>query len=642
MADNRMRDSLMSTVVTHADTHLQDSTQDARPVLERLLDPALGALEAQALLAGLLAADDADAWSSLEAALPRLRPAVVLHFRKGLQRSTLRLDGILLSHPDPAVRAQVTRDLQIVNESTGLLLLLRAARDSFAGNARRACVALEASVRAKPLLLTEAPEASALAILGVLPATLTLEYVEQRNPEALRTLAVSALGDRRCAGAREVLLKAAVAGGTEVAIRATKSLLGLDAPEEDFLAIHASGPPQARVSCLEALGQRQGERGLELLLRSMGDELVAVRRVALAGLIRRNPAQLPAYLELALKDADEVLAGMALDAALQHDGTTELLLKLAADPDGAAGLPALAELARRGAAGELMQTRAPALLLWGATLTEVRRTRMVDGIMAVARHAAAAGQVAVFPGLIALGSSVIRGLRRTAGEALLTFGPAVRGDALAALVDTRDRDLLVTVARGLVESKDSRAFVPLLRITLECRGRMVPWAVKALADSELYSDVEALLQALHSPHSTARRAAAHRLMELKDPRAADGLLVVSADADVEVQLAAIEALVPFTAEREDVKARMLEVLQFGDLSVRQAACEALGVARVQEALPTLIGLLGNNFLRPRVTEALRLIGDRRGFIALRRLERRETRRKEMKARARAALPVEKS
>lgn len=628
----------MPPVVTHASTPVQSEPDDARTVLERLLDPALTALDAQELLKALLLADDAEAWGTLEAAVPKLRPAVVVNFRRSATGKTTRLDGILLSHGDPAVRASVVRGLQQVQSSEELLLLLRAARDPFAGNTRRARAALDAAVLQRPMILAEVPEASAHAILTMMPGALTLEFLEQRFPEALRALAAAALSEVRVPGAREALLKAALVGGAEVALRAVKALDGLAAAEEDFLAIHASGPPGARGACLEALGRREGAAGLTVLLHAAAGEDVMLRRTALAGLIRRNTPDLPLQLERALGDADEVLCGMALDAALQHEGTTELLLRLARDPDGVAGLPALAEVARRGVAGELMESRAPALLIWGAALTETRRARVLDGIMAVARHAADARLRAVLPGLVALGGSVIRSLRRTAGEALLGYAPEERADALAELADTHDRDLLVTVARGLVEGGDKRAFVPLLRITLECRGRMVPWAVRALAEDRQYSDVDALLAALRTTHGAARRAAARRLMELADPRAADGLLVVSMDPDVEVQLAAVEALVPFTAAREDVKLRMLEVLQFGDLSVRQAACEALGTARVTEALPTLIGLLGNNFLRPRVKDALQLIGDRRGFIALRRLERRELRRREMKQRARASLP----
>jgi HEAT repeat protein len=106
---------------------------------------------------------------------------------------------------------------------------------------------------------------------------------------------------------------------------------------------------------------------------------------------------------------------------------------------------------------------------------------------------------------------------------------------------------------------------------------------------------------------------------------------VSREKDVEVQLAALEALMRFTAKHELVRERMLEAVAFGDLSVRQAACEALGQARCAEAVPALIALLGNTFLRPRALDALRRIGDRRGFIAMKRLERRTKQRAEQKA-----------
>ena len=93
--------------------------------------------------------------------------------------------------------------------------------------------------------------------------------------------------------------------------------------------------------------------------------------------------------------------------------------------------------------------------------------------------------------------------------------------------------------------------------------------------------------------------------------------------DVEVQLAVVEALSPFAADEDSVTQRMLEAIGYGDISVRQAACESLGEARCKAAVPDLVKALYNTFLRPRATEALKRIGDRKGYLALRRLHRRE-------------------
>src|SRR5208283_2690653 len=73
----------------------------------------------------------------------------------------------------------------------------------------------------------------------------------------------------------------------------------------------------------------------------------------------------------------------------------------------------------------------------------------------------------------------------------------------------------------------------------------------------------------------------------------------------------------------EVYNRLIEILDYGDISVREMAVITLGDHQVKEAVPALIRFLGNPFLKYRVKDALRHIGDRKGYLAIKRFEIRE-------------------
>ncbi|MSR74786.1 MAG: hypothetical protein EXS14_04860 [Planctomycetes bacterium] len=456
-----------------------------------------------------------------------------------------------------------------------------------------------------------------------------------RCGESLRELAASVLANHTQPEVRSALLSAGLAGGESVSRAALQSLRAhATGDEAPFVQLYELGPPTLRSACVEALGATRGPSGDALLGQSCSANDAEERLAALKAMAQRGSPELQACLDAALCDRDEAVKTHALEALLHHPASDQILLRLALHgPDGQK-LPALMEAARRGIASTMLEEAAAELLEFGATLTDLTRTRELDGVVAVARHLAKRNHQPALVGLAALGKSVVRRLRREVGACLMLYPVEQRRAALASLVSTHDRDLLEVVARGLVEAKDAAALVPLLRLTLECRGRTVVWARETLERDPRSQDLEALLGALHSNFASAKRAAAMRLASLGDGGAVEGLLAVSLEADVEVQLATLEALTGFTPTHESVRARMLDALTFGDLSVRQTACEALGLARCAEAVPALIGLLGSVFLRPRAAEALRRIGDRRGFIAMKRFERRSKLRAEQKAIAR--------
>jgi HEAT repeat protein len=262
-------------------------------------------------------------------------------------------------------------------------------------------------------------------------------------------------------------------------------------------------------------------------------------------------------------------------------------------------------------------------LLRGSGTTDLSDTGYLDGLAAAAK---ALGKNQIPEALLALSAlarSVVRRLRRIAMEAIMLYEGSDRSDALFSLQDTYDPDLLKHVAFGLHESNDARAFVPLIRTMMEGKGRAVTKAKQILLEGKEASDLDTLVPLLLSRYASVRRFGAERLKVLKDERSIDPLLSASHDDNVEVQLAVFEALSPFAGTDRKVLDRMLQAIEYGDISIRQAACESLGEARCKEAAPGLIKALHNFFLRPRATEALKRIGDRKGYLALKRIERRE-------------------
>jgi HEAT repeat protein len=262
-------------------------------------------------------------------------------------------------------------------------------------------------------------------------------------------------------------------------------------------------------------------------------------------------------------------------------------------------------------------------LLKGANVTDLTQRDYLDGLSAAAKALGQSQLPEALLALTALARSVIKRLRRIAIEAVMLFDPQDRAEALYSLIDTYDPDVLKNVALGLNEAGDPRAALALIRAANECKGRASVKARAALVRRPEIRDLDFLVKCLSERWATVRRYAAERLKMLKDRRAVPALLKASRDDDVEVQLAVFEALSPFAAEDEAVTQRMLEAIGYGDISVRQAACESLGEARCRAAVPDLIRAIHNFFLRPRATEALRRIGDRKGYLALKRLERRE-------------------
>ncbi|MCX7934477.1 MAG: HEAT repeat domain-containing protein, partial [Planctomycetota bacterium] len=178
----------------------------------------------------------------------------------------------------------------------------------------------------------------------------------------------------------------------------------------------------------------------------------------------------------------------------------------------------------------------------------------------------------------------------------------------------------------LKEMGDPRAVAMLLQAIEEGNEEMQRIALARLAELGNVAAQEMQEEAQHGGLDKAKikasRESIEELGQQADPRAVDILLNASADEDELVQLSAVEALGKFVSE-ERVAKRLIELVGYGGIGVRQKAVEILGKNKVRMAIDALIAALNNIFLRTYAEEALRAIGDRRGYLAIMRRRRRE-------------------
>jgi HEAT repeat protein len=176
-------------------------------------------------------------------------------------------------------------------------------------------------------------------------------------------------------------------------------------------------------------------------------------------------------------------------------------------------------------------------------------------------------------------------------------------DALESLSGTDDPGVLREVAVGLAEAGDLRAIVPLIRAVMETGGAAKRQALRWLRSFAVTSTLDFALAALRHPRESVRLWAAGELRGVEDPRAIEPLLRFLEDSPEPCQIVAIAALARFAGDPR-VMERLIGRLGFGDLSVRQAAIEALGEAKAVAAVPALLRALENGFLRPKARAAL--------------------------------------
>lgn len=446
----------------------------------------------------------------------------------------------------------------------------------------------------------------------------------ERRPQLL----MIALGDRdprRRRQALEALCVPRADGWREALDRALR--------DDHPIVSEAAAAFFARVSCAE-LVEAIGDPAARALLRRRGEEALPALAPAIVRsgaamdlLFEIAPAKAPAMALAVWADLAPSARARALDRLVPLHGDPDPLLRTCAeDPDDSVRRVAARWLLRRGRWPALPPERWIALLS-----TRVGEDGWTEGDLARIVRGLGEGTEGT-PALVEAAKGPYVLVRRAAAEILRRRGAF---EALAELVETDDPGVLREVAIPLGERGDPRGLVPLVRATVECRGASARRAQELLARYPESSTSDFLLRALRHRRGSLRLYGAERLERSSDERAIAPLLGLTADASVEIQFAAVRALGKF-AGRPEVTARFAEILEYGDLSVRQVAIEALGEARVASAVPGLVRLLANPFLKTRVMEALKRIGDRRGHLAVLRRRRRDemiARQKELVASA---------
>lgn len=415
----------------------------------------------------------------------------------------------------------------------------------------------------------------------------------ERRPQLL----LVALGDRdsrRRRQALEALVKPRLEGWREALVRASADAPALlDAVTDGELAA-AIEDPAART-----LLRRRGERVLEILP-------IAASGAAMDLAFEIAPAR---AAELARR-AWPRLTPAARARALDRGAADELLRECADDPDASVRRVACRRLLRRGDWASLPVARWIELLetkVGTDGWEESDLAKIVRGLGEGTEGMAALVDAARGPYVL---------VRRAAAEILRRRGAV---EELAQLAETDDPGVLKEVAIVLGERTDPRGLIPLVRATQECRRTR---AAELLARYPEARTFDFLLAALRHRRGSVRLYGAEKLERSVDERAIEPLLGLLDDPCVDLQFACVRALSKFAA-REAVWPRFVALLEYGDLSVRQASIEGLGAARVVAAVPALIRLLANPFLRARAADALKQVGDRKGYLAILRRQRRD-------------------
>jgi len=149
---------------------------------------------------------------------------------------------------------------------------------------------------------------------------------------------------------------------------------------------------------------------------------------------------------------------------------------------------------------------------------------------------------------------------------------------LARRVEDADALVRLEVARGLGSLGDPAAGEALLQLSADADLRVAAAAVEALgAVGPGERGAAQALAFLHDDAWELRKAAALALGTVPDGSAADGLLRATGDPHADVRRAAVQSLARWTADREDVRAALMAAVDGDpDADVRGYARLALG------------------------------------------------------------------
>lgn len=508
-------------------------------------------------------------------------------------------------------------------EPLALTLLLRAARDPMKSVARIAERAMVLRVEKNPETLSSIPRETISGIIAFTPLKLAQQLVTSDYPVNVRAEAVKRLAVLSGVEAVATLVAFSSDPDPVLARAGWDGLKGIGSLPSAFLLPYLGDRrDEFRKQGLELFVRGCGTEGASIVLGFLKDKSPAIREVAIRALyqIQKDDA-VPAIRKLA-DDPDLSVRRAVLGAFSKAQGADLDLKKIAIETNDPLHDNALIALASHRFFDQDLATHYLEFLDRFA-LEQTQSPAVVDAMAAIAKILGDAQEPRAISGFAALCRTTSRRLRRTGIEAILLYPVEQRGDILLSLADTHDRNMLASIALALANANDPRATIPLIRVYIECSGRNALEAGEKLQSDPKVSDVEFLVELLSNKWASARRYSAGKLKNSSDPRVVDPLLKASEDEDTEVQLAAIEALSGFAAEVARVAERLIAACAQGDVTVRQAAVEALGTAKVEAAVPNLIKALHSVFLRPRAEEALRKIGGRQGYLAMKRLRRRE-------------------
>jgi HEAT repeat protein len=555
-----------------------------------------------------------------------LSEAVLDHLASLRGANAARLIARGLGASDPIWRNRVVDTLQKRRDPEVFGLLLPACRDA-SGAVRQYVLRL---VRQR---LVEKPEQAAglspdrlEPILSVSDLKEAMGYL-RKGPPSVRCAAAARVGALGTPLGYLALAEAFASEQGEVAEAALSALEEAQAsPAAFFRPLLGHPEPNVRRRALEALVRREGAAARDALENALGDAEAGIRGLALRSLVSHVGLEAMGHVAGFLVDPDPSVRAIAVDLLVPWPGPeTEAMLKLVTgDPDEAVRWRAFLALAKHGVSDPKLAPAYEKILVTIAA-RESLTSEDVDGLCTIAAGLAKLGGAEAkkaLKSLVAAAKSSSLRLRRVAVEGILRYPPAQRAGALAELADTFDKSILKTMAIELGQLKDKRGIVPLIRVVDECGGRVGDQARGLLSEFTQTKELDFLIVSLKNRWASVRRYSAERLREQNDPRAIAPLLEALKDEDVELQFAAILALKKYAAEPR-VTERLIDAIDFGDLSVRQTAAETLGEQKVTAAIPTLIRALSNPFIRPYAERALRDIGDRKGYLAVRRRQIRE-------------------
>lgn len=574
-----------------------------------------------------------------------------------------------LAAEDWFVRSRAARALAARSEPQALVYLLRAARDPAPALSRLGTRLLTETVRRYPKRLHRLRKENLEGIIAILPPEDAERLLFADVSEKVRQVALGCMAKSTNPEVISFLVETCRSGSPSEAETALSVIeKNPHIPSTAIASLLEAASASFRPRLFRIFAERCGSEGVELLSRGLGDEDASIRKHAVTALFRLFGEPLLSLFLPLINDKDTAVGLAVLDCIDRCSPHAADDAIMAAALQGASDLRrrALRLAAAKGLSHEKLTPHYLDLLL--EILADPRPTgEPLDLACDILKLFAEMKDPRVQPGLIKACLTASARLRRMGLEAIEALPPEYRLTAYEGLIDTPDEAVAAKVAFALEEAGNPKALIPLIRTAMSNRKRDAKRARECLDCHQEMLSVETLCELLRSPHARVKQYAIERLGELGDPEmvqrlvraietgdeetririleelrerriegtkapplrlesvdqnALEALLRAADDEDEAVQFAAVEELEKFISDPR-VVARLIAFLDYGGIAVRQKAVEILGRCQVKEAVEPLIRLLGNIFLRSYVEEALRLIGDRRGYLAIVRKRKRE-------------------